>query len=1146
MKNSTKKLTAFFLTFAMLISVFCISAGALSVTDMTDYSKEHWAAEALGWAVDNGLIKGYTDNTIRPDDYLTRAEMATVINRLFAAGILYDVSKFEDVNVNDWFYQEIAKAYNMGTFEGSDDTHVLPNNNIVREEAFVVIARALVLNGTDAKILDKKFGDASNVSSWATGLLADMAEREYVNGSPVDGQEKNNVYPRSYITRAEFAQVLCNIFDVINSNAEVKNLEVEGNLLLNNTDKELNVSNVTVSGDLIIADGVEFNTVTLKDVEIGGRLVIRGGKSVKLTNVTTGKGVVVRNNNTTVNFQNYEDEKVFEGIIAKTPITFLSKDGNKPSGSISITGGGYTNVPYYVDYYIQDRNGSYKQDGNRVAYNGRDGGTINISAIDKDKEGYTYDHYTYTLAGSSNEVMGTGKSFEISNGLVVKLYYNLNTYKVTFDFNYEGANPATKEETFKHGDQIVFPNHDRDGYGLLGWFTTPQDGGEEIKAGYTVKSETTLYARWGLGNASYTVNVYLQDTDGEYAQTYTYTYTDSVPHNSQVTIQHADIIGNLNPEDKELVETHFAFDDNASENEGTVAAGADNVFSIYYTRNKYTVTFEDPQVWANPVVKTVDVYYQGTLDEDQFAWVEEDGYNVTYIGENFTSTIKNNKWLLSTDLDTELTAATLITGNITVWPQWNTLKVGGYLESRDFTQSLSVEYNDDKRAIETFKDFIFKNKSIVAINEVIEAYDNAVGKLSFILDADKNIKLIEQEICIVETLKPENVEQMIEDAFAGTTMTDKQKEEMTNFVDGLLGVDADGDGTVSADEKQVVITEDNVEIVEKYADQIDNVEFEDIKEHIPDIYTQTMSEAEMQKAFTDATTQYKDEIYEALYNFYNEHPELVVPPYLQEWYEQKYAGTASLMSVPMAQNENYTIRSYVKIKIDPIDGVLMPKYDQAMDKLNNYEDKYDDNQYFMRLLEILDPNVLLADNGLGEETNAALGLSGYKLLTLEEYYAYLQEAVIMADEAGKQFKADLTDEQIEELGDKFSEIMTEYMATINEYLDEYAVKAINNIVDKVERLERLKEYEDRRLTADDIAKIEDYLNKAVKGYDITTTDAYEKAYNFDDDTFDGLKFTSDNIPTDKIDATNTVDGFYKEYKGNETWLVRGTYTSTDD
>jgi lysozyme len=45
---------------------------------MNDY-ENHWAKDIVQWALDNGLIKGYSDGSVKPDNTLTRAEMLTIL-----------------------------------------------------------------------------------------------------------------------------------------------------------------------------------------------------------------------------------------------------------------------------------------------------------------------------------------------------------------------------------------------------------------------------------------------------------------------------------------------------------------------------------------------------------------------------------------------------------------------------------------------------------------------------------------------------------------------------------------------------------------------------------------------------------------------------------------------------------------------------------------------------------------------------------------------------------------------------------------------------------------------------------------------------------------------------------------------------------
>lgn len=909
MKNLTRNTIAMILAVLMIMSVICVPAVALSAKEMADYSENHWAAKALDWSVKNQLIKGYDDNTLRPDNYLTRAEMATVINRAFGATILGDIERFTDVSADDWFYDQMAIAVKMGTFEGDENSRLNPNDPIRREEAFVVVARALVLSGADVSAL-QEFGDANEVSKWAQELLADLTKREFINGSPVENQEKNNIYPTNYITRAEFSQLLYNIFTDIIGKTPVKGASVDGHVLLNYNKGKLVVEDVSINGDLIIGDGIAANEVVIKNVNVSGRIVIRGGMKITFTNVSAKEGVVVSNNNATVEFQNYKEESIFRNIIAKTPVTFL----------------------------------------------------------------------------------------------------------------------------------------------------------KEIGGGSWVPGDTTTY---------------------------------------------------------------------------------------------YTVTFRDWQ-GSQTTIGQRKVVSGSTLPKEQFLWATRKGFEETYTDQGSQHIINNDKWVLSTDNSVVFDENYVVTQNIEVWPQWNRLTVGAYIEPIDELQNLTGGYyNSDTRAIDTLKDFIFKNK-----NMVLEVISNnsldgkVIGKLDIILDANRNIKLIEKQICIVETLGSDEVKDMIEDAFAGTGMTPEQRDEMDSFVNGLLGTtDNNGDGKVDAEDKHVEITDDNIEIVNKYAGKIDQIEYQDIKDAIPEEYKGIMNESEMETAFNDAKAQYKDEIYEALLEYRNANPTAPVPDDFDEWYNDKYGTSLIVMSISTfrpvllmstSSASTSTVTSYVTIKVNPITSVIIPKYDAALNKLEDrFGDKYDDNDYFKRLIEIFDYDTLLETNGQTEEYNAENGLSGYKLRDNEYYYELLKEAVVMADEAGKVFKQKLNDEEVEELSEDFARIMTENMTTINNYLDKYIEDAINKIADADERLEKLNQYKDRRLTAQDIENLREVFKKVVTGFDTTVTDVYDRAYNYNNDKLNSAKFNQSNIPQ-RLAGIGAIDGFYKELSGNEGWVARGTYTSTDE
>lgn len=266
---------------AMLLST---NAFAAVPSDFSDFPTD-WSAPAMTHAVQNGLLNG-SDGKILPKGLLTRAQMATMVNRAFASSAKASLTSFTDMVPGVWHYDEMAKSVQMGAFQGADGK-LSPNDPITREQAFAVLARAFGLADGKASSLDK-FSDGAQVSSWARGAVAALVEQGYVSGA--DGA----LNPQSYITRAEFAQVMDALVAAY-GDQDLKDQTVEGNLILrsNNT-----LENVTVKGDLILADGV--SAASLKNVTVTGRLVVRGGTDgVKLTKSTAKGGIQLANPNGT-------------------------------------------------------------------------------------------------------------------------------------------------------------------------------------------------------------------------------------------------------------------------------------------------------------------------------------------------------------------------------------------------------------------------------------------------------------------------------------------------------------------------------------------------------------------------------------------------------------------------------------------------------------------------------------------------------------------------------------------------------------------------------------------------------------------------------------------------------------------------------
>lgn len=325
-----RKWIAFVLTLALVLSSFTsvMAAGPRSFADMPD----DWSAAALKAAVDNGLLTGFAERGglyIKPGSPLTRAQMASMINKAFNASAQGSLAGVTDVSSGDWFYGHMATAVQMNSFAYA--AQMRPNDNITREEAFTVLAKVFKLSEPAALTALNSFNDAADVSSWAAGRTAALIESGYIAGSG------GKINPKANITRAEFAAVMNNIVaQYISAPGEYTSV-ANGNIIVNAAGVTL--KNVSVSGDLMAADGIGTGELTLDNVKVSGSLVARGGGSNSIIILGDSQigNILVDNVNSTVRIRTGESTKI-ANLDAATNVIL---EGN--FGTVTVVGSG-TNV----------------------------------------------------------------------------------------------------------------------------------------------------------------------------------------------------------------------------------------------------------------------------------------------------------------------------------------------------------------------------------------------------------------------------------------------------------------------------------------------------------------------------------------------------------------------------------------------------------------------------------------------------------------------------------------------------------------------------------------------------------------------------------------------------------------------------------
>ncbi|WP_282155178.1 S-layer homology domain-containing protein [Cytobacillus gottheilii] len=179
MKKSFLRTIALLLMLTMLVSTLPVYAN-----DQLSDIKGSFAEEEIQSWVDQDLIKGYSDGTFKPNKSITRAEFMVLVNRAFKYNKEAEIN-FKDVSSDDWFYQEVSKAIAAGYLDGFPDQTMKPQNLITRQEVAKIISiiNKLEKDETAAEL----FKDSSSIPTWSKGYIGSVRAADlmvgYLDGS---------------------------------------------------------------------------------------------------------------------------------------------------------------------------------------------------------------------------------------------------------------------------------------------------------------------------------------------------------------------------------------------------------------------------------------------------------------------------------------------------------------------------------------------------------------------------------------------------------------------------------------------------------------------------------------------------------------------------------------------------------------------------------------------------------------------------------------------------------------------------------------------------------------------------------------------------------------------------------------------------
>jgi len=273
---------AFFSSFiAVSVSVMMVVSAAATLFHDTD---GHWAELTVDRWSERDVVKGY-DGFFRPDDPITLAEFAAILNQTMGyterAGNIY--TDLDD----EWYADPMLKAIGAGIIKGDVQNMAHPNRLLTRHEMAAILAEVFRIAPEPGRTV---FLDDADIPGYAIGYINAFQKLGFVKGYETYGGFEFR--PHNTLTRAE-AVTLINLLSPNFVNAPGMYAEsVSGNMIVNTSGVTL--KNMTVDGNLYLAEGIGMGDFTLNNVTVTGDVIVRGGglSSVYIVDSVLGNIIV--------------------------------------------------------------------------------------------------------------------------------------------------------------------------------------------------------------------------------------------------------------------------------------------------------------------------------------------------------------------------------------------------------------------------------------------------------------------------------------------------------------------------------------------------------------------------------------------------------------------------------------------------------------------------------------------------------------------------------------------------------------------------------------------------------------------------------------------------------------------------------------
>ncbi len=175
------------------------SHATVDVSDIfIDVAPNAWYKDAVQYAYDHGLMTGVSDTEFAPEATTTRAMIVSILARLEGVESA-QAAGFADVDDNDWYATAVNWAANVGVVNGYEDNTFRPNQPITREQLAAILMNYAACIGEDVSNRADLTSYTDQPSAWATETMSWAVAEGLLTGVTADTLQPQGAATRAQV-----------------------------------------------------------------------------------------------------------------------------------------------------------------------------------------------------------------------------------------------------------------------------------------------------------------------------------------------------------------------------------------------------------------------------------------------------------------------------------------------------------------------------------------------------------------------------------------------------------------------------------------------------------------------------------------------------------------------------------------------------------------------------------------------------------------------------------------------------------------------------------------------------------------------------------------------------------------------------------